>query len=527
MLGLLFLLFGGKARYIAILLVAAGLSMPFVVTTETLGRIVAFPAVSSFLQTIGLGGLASSFLHPMSSYSGESLKALFDKAVQEGKEDSFWNKFLRGVAGSSLPSGEDSLAMIRGGKELFNAELNVSEIKSKSRDVKGVVNEDEKSRGDNGDVVDLEGGLLAQAGKGLYGEDGLLGGTDGSLGQNLADRYGGGGSFSGPYMNRSMFSGSAKSMGAQHPKDGLLGKAISYGDSKTPLPGGAGKVNVKQMGKVSGFSWKNVGYKLKQAQMDARISSGKRGMYQLAETFSTTAAAYKGAAPEYQAAYTGATYDGTDVNAPLIDTETGGAGVQTPDTAFTEDMLGGSEELQELANKCAEAEGTYGANMSYHADQMSSVASTLGSPPKCCKCGAVQTWNGKIDQIKSHCEAYNTNGALLAQECQTNPDPMDCNSYSQYKISCCSKWKCWLSIILAILLIVVGILLLPGFIGIALIAVGVLMLASELGIIGGALGAVGAALTGFFTGTDKSKDAANVSVQINKKEDISGDNQQQ
>ena len=60
MLSALLLLLGGKVKYVAVLLVAGAVSVPFLVPSETLSRITAFPAVAAVLHAVGLGGSDAS-----------------------------------------------------------------------------------------------------------------------------------------------------------------------------------------------------------------------------------------------------------------------------------------------------------------------------------------------------------------------------------------------------------------------------------------------------------------------------------
>ncbi len=449
-LAVLLFLFQGRVKYVSIFFVLAILSTPFVISSETINRMIELRPVAAFLKAVGLGDMVSA-IHPR--YSGDELKAALDKAATDSAQNSFWAKFLKSINATMPPDGgPSSLAMLRGGRELFGP-LEIKEGKTGKRgpgQVKGAVNEEEKQRGENGDDVDFKG-LLA-GGPGTPGGPGSAGGDSGSfygdlMGQNMAGSFGGGSaSGSGPYLSRTMSGGGGSGGRAA----GMYGKVLGQSASKVPVPGSPQKVNTKKMGRVSGFTWKNVGYKTSNAKVDIKLNS-KKPMFQLAETFAMTGSAFKSkdSAYEYQAAYVGTTYDGNDSNLDVIQTDAEAPVV--PDTAFTGDLITGTMELQELAKKCSDAQGTYGAQMSYDGKMMDEVARTLGNPPMCCSSG-VGAWNAKIDRIMGYCYDYNSNEAQLTAACQNTSSPMQCNYGSKMKIKPCSKLLCFLMIFLMILI---------------------------------------------------------------------------
>jgi hypothetical protein len=475
-LAALLFIFQGRAKFVSIMLIVSILSVPFVISGETLGRIIELRPVAAFLRSVGMGSVVSA-INP--KYSNDLLKAAIDKSVEDSENNSFWNKFLKSINATMPPAGSpSSMTMLRGGGDIFGLpELKEPKGAKPGPDqVKGAVNDEERERGETGNDVNLEGLL---AGGGAAGEGGLYGDV---MGQNLADRYGDGASAgNAPYMNRTMFGGNS----AGGRSAGMYNNVVGQASSKVPLPGSPQKINTKKMGRVSGFTWKNVGFKKGKTNMDVKIGD-KKPMFQLAQTFSMTASAYKSkeSAPEYQNAFVGATYDGLDVDLDVIQTDATAPAV--PDAGFTSGIMSGISGMQESAKKCSDSQGKEGAQMSYDGKMMDDTSKTLGKPPKCCS--NVDPWNSKIDKIIGYCADYNVNEAILAANCQNKSSPMDCGSYSSMKIKKCSKWKCWLSIILAILMIIVG--LMTGQLW--LVAIGVGMAVSQLvpGIFGMLLGAL-------------------------------------
>lgn len=445
-LAALLLIFRGRVKYLTIPLLLMILSVPFVISGETLGRIIELRPVAAFLKTVGLGSL-TSVIDPR--HSNDMLRAAIDKAADDSAQSSMWARFLKSINATMPPGGaQDSLAMLRGGKDDIFGPLKVDDGKGGKRgpgQVKGAVNDEERQRGETGDEVNFEG-LLA-GGPGGPGGNGLYGDL---MGRNMAGNFGAGGpgSGSGPYIDRSRLG----SGGAGGRSSGMYSNVMGQSAGKVPVPGSPSKVNTKKMGRVSGFSWKNVGYKTSNAKMNIQLNS-KKPMFQLAQTFAMTDAAFrsKDSAYEYQAAYVGTTYDGNDSNMDVIQTDAAPVTVP-PDTSFTGDIMTDAVGLNEIAKQCSDAQGTHGAQMSSDGKRMEEIGNSMGSPPSCCSSG-VKKWNSKIDNIIAHCQSFNAHEAQLSAACQSISNPMNCGGYSKYKIKPCSKAKCILAFILTILLL--------------------------------------------------------------------------
>ncbi len=446
-LAALMFLFNGRLKYVSIMLVVLMFSVPFVISGETLGRIIELRPVAAFLRTVGLGSMVS-IMNP--KYSNDMLRAALDKAAEDSAQNSFWAKFLKSINATLPPGGgPDSLAMLRGSKEEIFGPLRLNEGKDGKRgpgQVKGAVNDEERERGETGDEVNLEG-LLAGGPGGEGGAGGEGSGLYGDLmGQNMSGNFGGGGAGpgSGPYIDRSRMGAG----GAGGRASGMYGNVMGQSASKVPVPGSPSKVNTKKMGRVSGFSWKNVGYKTSNAKMNVKMNS-KKPMFQLAQTFAMTDAAFrsKDSAYEYQAAYVGSTYDGNDSNLDVIQTDA--ASPVVPDTSYTGDIIDNATGLQDAALKCSQAQGTHGAAMSSDGKMMKQIGESMGSPPSCCSSG-VGAWNSKIDRVLALCADFNAHEAQLAAACQNASSPMTCN-YGKYKISPCSWLRCFLAFLLMLL----------------------------------------------------------------------------
>lgn len=482
LLASLLLLFRGKARYVVLLVMVLGASAPFVVSQDMLYRLVQFAPVSYILRATGLSSVITSL---DSSYSNDILKAAIERAMRESDQDSVWNSFLRGMSGTMTGAGSgSSLAMLRGGEDLYRAGKPGKDGK-RPGEVAGAVSDADKARGAGADAVNFEDYLADAAG---------AGGLDDGSGFGYMNGAGGSGSYGGalgggsPFMNRTILGGGRGVAGAA---DGMYGDAMNQAANKVPVAGNPKPVSGKRMGRVSGFSWRNAGYR-GQGSGAAGSRINKQGaMFRLAETFTMTGAAYKNstASTEYQASHVGATYDGNAVGLEEIQTDVTPPAV--PDNSWTSDLLQGANELTEQAEHCSNVAGEQTTHISENSDKIDEITAGMGKPPKCCKGSAVNRWNGKIEQIKALCMDNNARNSLISAACQSEDKPVDCNNYNKMKIKKCSKFKCWIGIILAILLIAVGAFLL-GPVGIALIVAGAAMLIGQ--VIGGPFGSILSAL---------------------------------
>lgn len=442
LLAMLLLLFQGRTRYLVLLLLLVSTSVPFVISGDMAGRFLGIPMVSSMLRMLGLGSVVSS-LDP--KYSGEFVKAAMARAAADGAQNSYWNSLV-GAVGSMLPGGgsggsggsggNSSLAMIKGGADLFQPDADgKAGGKNRAGQVTGAVSAEDAAGGGGADTVDLEGLLNDSAGGGAGGGSGLYGDL---MGANLADRYsasgggaggggsyGGGGSGSGPYANKSLLSQPGGSAGR---KDGMYANAIKQSGGKVPVPGNPKKVSTKKMGRVSGFTWKNVGYKTTYAKKSVGLSS-QRPMFQLTETFGMTGGALTSNTPEYQAAYTGTTYDGNNVNLGVIQTDVNAP--QLPDIGFIDERIKKVEEIEKMSRGCVAAEAVNGKKMSDDAAAIDSIRKGMSSPPDCYTSG-VSAWNAKVRRLGLLCQDFNAQSALLAGRCQATHRPMGCSLYSSY-----------------------------------------------------------------------------------------------
>ncbi|MCK5583683.1 MAG: hypothetical protein KAI33_07835, partial [Elusimicrobiales bacterium] len=397
------------------------------------GKGLMIAAIASVI--IGLAGIGLYVSNRTSSAESAHSIFNFEKAItyipswlrqknQEGSSLDMFNKTNRGA--------------------LFGEENVKADTPKDGDGSKGDGGNIERNSGHDVNVEDLIRNAAGGNNSGLFGD---------LMGSNLADRHGGSGVGNGPYMNKNLM---AMNVGVAGKYDGKYDGVYDKAAEAVPLAGRPVKTNKRKMGKASGFSWTNAGYKGRKNKMSTRIDSKKRAMFQLAETYSMTGSAVTsgGAAPEYQSSYMGSTYDGNDINSDLLETNMGGAiGAlpAIPDIAFVEELLIDVEKIQEVAMDCMEAQAD--EQLDEKGNMIDRVSRSLGSPPKCCKRGAVKRWNKKLKRLTSMCNSFNSSVARVAEKCQSagGGQKMDCGQWNSMRISPCSKLKCWAAFFLILL----------------------------------------------------------------------------
>ncbi|MEF3280680.1 MAG: DUF456 domain-containing protein [Elusimicrobiota bacterium] len=464
-LGLLLLLWRGRAKYIVLLVMVILFSIPFVATSDMLERFVGLAPIRYLVKLMGLESVMAS-INP--KYSSDILKAAFDRLKQEYDASNLWNKV---TGGYEERSGRGTLDMVRVGDGFYDGIKRGKGSKVDGNDIDGVVDKYDVEKGYGADgidfnhlLTDLPADFQTKASADGIDFNHLSGRLQSSL-LGISGFTGGGGASNqgsnyGPYIAKNTFGGKGSL--------GYAGKgnmSVSSLDSiKSNIPNvkdptsGKGKIKIKKMGNLTAFGWKNVGYAKKGANVDVKVSGSKRALFQMGEALATTSMAYKqNPAYEYQAAYTGATYDGTTLNADIVNTA-GDTNTNLPDTGYVSDVIESAQHWEEIAKKCQDAQATHGTRISQLQDEMDAISKTMTNPPKCCK--NVKPWNSKVSQLVAKCNELNNESTLLAQKCgSSNPQTINCQqTYGKMYIKPCSKRKCWLGIILAIVGLLVGFL---------------------------------------------------------------------
>lgn len=454
-LAALLLLLGGRGKYIALLLVAGLVSTPFIVSQERLNSVLAFPGVAAALRMAGLGGLVSEV-----SVNAPDMLAAAGNATAGGASASasarasFWERYLRAANAPLPPAGTTStMAMLRGGADLIGPAVVADKPGTKPAGpdkVKGSVNAEERAKGEGADGVNLEA-LLAGAGgaggEGVYGD---------LMGQNLGDRHGGG---AGPYAGRAMMGGPGS---IADRAEGAHNQVMKKAAEGVPVPGSPKKLNSK-MGRVSGFAWKNMGRKTARSGAVGKANS-RKAMYHLSRAFSMGAMAFGSSVPEYEAAYSGVTFDGNDAGADIL---MAGESVAptVPNVAFAMGLITDVSGLLDDAAACAAAGANQGEKMGAIGAEMKKIQDTMDTddPPGCCfwdtdwygnwfrsdpDADSRQSWNTKVDKLFDLCTDLNKNAHELSAACPSVSvtKDMECDSYKDMKIEC--EWySCLVEII--------------------------------------------------------------------------------
>ena len=449
LLALLLLLFRGRTKYIALLVIVILFSLPFVATSDMIERFFGLSPVKYMLKFLGLESVVAS-INP--KYSTDIIKATFDRLKQETREYSLWNK----VGLGEEDRGErGTLAFVKVDDEIFKKKEGKNGKTGREVDI-GYRNEEEgeNQEVDLDDIISGKGGDLglslntdlfsngfgSRFNGGLFGNSGSDGVSD--FGKNTFGSYG-------PFIAKDTFQGSKNNFGIDYKGKGSIG-LNALNNIKENIPDVSnlylnkkGKVKVSKMGSLTAYGWKNVGYTKKGAVVDVNTTGSRRALFQMGEALATTSMAYKqNPAYEYQAAYTGATYDGNKINADLITTNNEPS-TTLPDTAYVGDMISSSQEWEKLAKKCSDSESIHGTAVSKLQKEIDDLLKHNKPPSTCCDCGAVQRWNRVVEQVIDRCRQINSHLSQLAIDCQNSaPQQIDCNgSYGKLYMKCCKCKK--------------------------------------------------------------------------------------
>ena len=496
LLALLLLLFRGRSKYIALLVIVILFSLPFVATSDMIERFFGLSPVKYMLKFLGRESVVAS-INP--KYSNDIIKATFDRLKQETQVYSLWNK---AGLGEEDRGERGTLAFVKVDDEIFKKKEGKSGKAGREVDI-GYSNEEEGGNKEV-DLNEIISGKAEYWGLSLNNEN-----TFGSYG---------------PFIAKDTFQGSKNNFGVDYKGKGSIG-LNALDNIKGNIPDVSnlslskkGKVKVSKMGSLKAYGWKNVGYTKKRAVVDVNTSGSRRALFQMGETLATTSMAYKqNPAYEYQAAYTGATYDGNSLNLGIIQTA-GDPNITLPNTGYVSDVIGSAIHWVEIAHKCQEAQAVHGTAISKLQDEIDNILKTMADPPKCCKHRAVNKWNNKVSQVIEKCNKINSHSVSLANECgNSTPQTVNCQStYGKLYIKPCSKVKCWLGIILAIVGALIGFLI-AGPVG-AVIGAAIGFAVGTVASIYLQMAAMGAAFAGVgaYFADQKSQKAIEVVEDINK-----------
>jgi hypothetical protein len=461
LLALLLLLLRGRTKYITLLVLIILFSLPFFATSDMVERFLGLSPVRYIVKFLGLESIVAS-INP--KYSGDILKATFERLKQESEASKLWNRI---IGENEDRSGQGTIAMVKAG-EGFGEEFKKGKNgKGLGNEINGVVDKDEAKNGGGADGVNFNDILSQGLSKDTLGLNNF---NYAGSGSGFSSFNGNSGPYNGrygPYIGKDTFGKNGLGYAG---KSNISSSGLDQIKKNIPEVGDPtlkkGKIKTAKMGNLTAFNWKNVGYTKKGSNVDVNISGSKRALFQMGEALATTSMAYKqNPAYEYQAAYTGATYDGTGLSGDVI-TTAGDTNTTLPDTGYVSDVIDSSEHWEEIAKECQDAQAVQGTRISELQKEIDAISKTMTNPPKCC--GNVSPWNNKVSQLVSKCNELNSNSITLAQKCgNSNPQTINCQqTYGKLYIKPCSKWKCWLGFILAIIGALIGFLLGFGILGI-------------------------------------------------------------
>lgn len=520
----------GRGKYILLLLIMIIFSIPFVSTSDMIERFLVFSPVRYVLKLFGLESVMAS-INP--KYSTDILKAAFDKLKDEYTE---YNPLLRAVKEEDR-KGMGGLAYVRVG-EMEGVGSKYGERKGKSKDKNIDFVEKENITADGVDFSEVlnkkdDNAITTDNSSSILGSN-----LDYSfLGLGMGNKFSGlyGSDFVSIYSNKSnsftssgLASFSSKSFlnslsGKVSGKENVAINALALSQSNVPTVKDPtlkrGSVRIKKSGSVTAFGWKTTGYLKDGAGLSVQIAGSRRALFQMGETMATTSMAYKqNPAYEYQAAYVGSTYDGNSVNYNNIVATSYDTNTSLPDTGYISTVIESAQNWEQLAKQCSDAQAVHGTKISKLQDEIDDIIKTMGKPPKCCNHGAVRRWNAKVNILVQKCNEINIESKALGEKCQnTNPQIINCQqTYGKLYIKPCSKWKCWLGAILAIVGALIGFLI-AGPIGALIGAVVGFAVGTMASIYFGlAMGGAAFAGAGAYFADEKSKEAIKTVEDVNK-----------
>ncbi|HNW43596.1 MAG TPA: hypothetical protein PKI19_03775 [Elusimicrobiales bacterium] len=439
-LALLLLLFTGRGKFVAVLMVAGLVSLPFLVSEERINSIMSFPAVAAALHAVGLDAASQAPAPDM-------LAAANLRAADGGAKASFWERFLRAANAPLPPAGTTStMAMLRGGKDLLGPAVIKDQPGTKAagpNNVKGSVNAEDRARGEGADGVNLAGGPGSGGADGVYGD---------LMGENLGDRMGGA---AGPFANRAVLGGPG---GAANRTNGVYNQVMNQAAENVPAPGAPKNLKSK-MGRVSGFAWKSMGRKTARSSNSGLFRSGNRGgMFQLTRTFTAANMAFRSHSPEYAEVTGGAPYDGNTVEMDSL--SVGDVIVPAvPDNAFAEGLMGTLDGLLTYDTRCTEVQAAYAEKVQALAEKNEAMKDRVQDPPDCCSSDStINNWNNDAETMKQLClkaDAAQTDcdNAKCSTGYNGTPIDLNCGQYDDMKLDC-GFGECFWGWVLAIVIIV-------------------------------------------------------------------------
>ncbi|MFA5161376.1 MAG: hypothetical protein WC421_03935 [Elusimicrobiales bacterium] len=321
----------------------------------------------------------------------------------------------------------------------------------------------------------IRGAVTPQERKSGNGADGV------SVADMLSGQRGGGmiaGMSNRPYLGR--YPGTGKDSVSVLAGMDMVEGAFSSKASKLPGEPSASYSDVKT-GKISSFAWDKVSVAMHMGSQYALYKT-KEAVRQLSSAFSMASVAFGNIAYETKASFSGAPYDGNTVNSGLLSVSYQQMLPSVSNRAVTT-MISGARQLEDAEFKCISAQTAYGKAWSSDGLLMERIATTMGSPPRCCDHGAVERWNQRVYALVLLCIKLNTNGRLMASACQSYNQQVDCNQYARMHIDPCSVILCLLSVILGVALVVASVAVMglgAALLGGALAAGGALLLSSGL-----------------------------------------------
>jgi|GEM_PF-6212561 len=455
LLGLLLLFLRSKTGIFAVLFVAL-LAASLLVKTSVLMNI---PGFRTVLVAMGISEKAQAQL---------SKESVFSIAMNKSRgQDGFLTAALFKRTQEQLPSSRTSIDLVTGGRD--EAAQNPS-ISVSNKSIKGILTPDEQRRGDGAQGVpigDTSAGRVT-AGEERAAEDNGMQSIEYAFSQN-------------PSPNVSIFGAGGSAGGGRFVNGG--GRNGRNGSS-----GGSSGV-IGNSGRLGSFSWKDMMVGKKAVNHSLR-GLGKTSIRRLSEAFAAAVvASSRKYAYEMTTSYSGTVYDGSQLVPVQIDFAGVGEGaLLNPDQKYVTQVFSTSEEAAKSAERCqnsldghmtnaSEMGKKFDAQLAKFRKNPDDPDSAMKKPPKCCKAGR---WNEDVAKLVESCNAYMAEENNLSTGCGNIASQSHCSDYAQMRVKPCGWLKCYLSVIIGVLLVIAGVLLLVFGVGAILLTMAISLLISGL-----------------------------------------------
>lgn len=415
LLALLFL--GGRGKYVAFLLLAAVVSVPFIITEEGFKAFTQKPAIAAALRALGFTSNAFSD------------KDFIANANSAGKKSSYWKKYFR-LVNAPLPSSKFSSLGYLDGKISNLSPAKITDETKNKYGINGVANGENPKESNYQTNVDLST-LVSSVNQTSPSETPMIDSMSRSLELGSKSMYA-------PYMSKRIV---VSRGGAENKEDALANKV--HGDMASIAAKPSAPRTSGSNGRVSGFSWNRMGRGKRANAFNGHGKGGVGAMSSMLEAYSY-AQLYSedDITPEVADTLASATFDGNGVTGDTLDTsvETG-VPVNVPSGSFISYFNTAVDAMQSV-NDCMDAFNAANESIRPYGEENEKILDSMDlTNPPVCKLFTrkkVRRWNNKVRKIMSNCNIMQRELNNASEKCKNVQEASDlqCSQYNDWIIPC-------------------------------------------------------------------------------------------